>query len=426
MTGRGVGTGLGLALTLFIAAVIPARPAPQTPEIASMTGEQAQQMVRRLSPLVEDLRGLKFRDGVPVRVVNDATTRDHMKSRIARFWPEEQRRAEQIAWTQIGLLPRGTRFVGSLLSVLEEQAGGFYDPDRDTFFLLEDMPRAVAPLLMVHELTHALDDQHFGIDTLLEQAREDNDRTLALGAVVEGSGTVVMTAYLLQEIDAGGLDTSVLMEFQQTEAGRAEKLRAAPQVLQRTLLAPYFLGQTFLLRGKPGALADHISGADLDRAFRDPPESTEQVLHPEKYWDEGKRDRPRAVAVADLAATLGEGWSLTAHGTMGELYLAILTGGQSIDVNAAANARPGAWTNEAAAGWGGDRWYLYEKGDRSVTLFATLWDTGKDAREFEAALEPADELWVQRRADAVVLVAGDEDSRLADMGREALAALVNP
>ncbi len=381
-------------------------------------------MAARISPTVEKLRGLTFRTEVPVRVVNDEAARKHFRSRTARFWPEDRIRAEQIALSQIGLLPPGTDLMESLLSVLEEQVGGFYDPESDTFFVLDDMPRSIAPIILAHELTHALDDQHYGIDELLSSTIDNEDRGAAVAAVVEGSGTLVMSSFLLGEIQAGRMSPADLLGFQESEAMRAEKLMSAAPYLQRGLVSSYVLGQTFLLRGNPMQIMAGPKAGDVDRAFQDPPASSEQILHPEKYWDEANRDRPRDVDVPDLSGDLGEGWSLGASGHLGEINLAILAGSGPMNPAAPDVLFAEKWTNPAVQGWAGDRWHLYERGESRATVLVTLWDTPADAEEFENGILAVRGRRSFRRGDIVVLVAGETGDRTAVVATRVLRALL--
>src|SRR5262249_46044394 len=137
------------------------------------------------------------------------------------------------------------------------------------------------------------------------------------------------------------------------------------------------LGQKFLLRGDVTRLTGGARGADIDHAFRTPPVSTEQILHPEKYWTDGSPDLPRPVALPDLSARLGPGWKRLDPGTLGELAIATLTEPSPTDLLSPAAALGNGWTNEAASGWGGDEWSLYAKGDARFAALATVWDTAK-------------------------------------------------
>src|SRR5262249_24140774 len=198
----------------------------------------------------------------------------------------------------------------------------------------------------------------FSIDALMEKVKDDSDRSTVVGAVVEGSGSVVMTAFMLEEARAGRMDPKALKELMESEAGRAEKLKASPAVLQRSLLAPYLLGQTLSLRGDISRLAQGIHPDDIDHLFREPPTSTEQLLHPEKYWAPSHADPPLTLTPHDEASLLGEGWSLSSSGVLGELNLALLCGATNPPLDSLSAGDPSAWTNECAAGWGGDAWQL--------------------------------------------------------------------
>jgi len=390
-----------------------------------ITGEEASRLTRDLIPRVEELRGLAFKRTVPVKVVDDAEARRHFKSRLDKFFPEKMLRAEQQVYEDLGLLPAGYDLSAGIFSLLEEQAGGYYDPDSDTFYVLNDMPRAAGAVLVVHELTHALDDQHFSIDRLFERTADDSDRSAMAGAVVEGSGTVIMTAFMLQEMQAGRMSADTLRELMESEAGRAEKLMGAPAVLQRALLAPYVLGQTLALRGDASAILKGPQKQDLDRLFQELPVSTEQLLHPAKYWDPPARDLPRVLDLRDASAHLGEGWSLQAEGTLGELTLALLCGASNPPIDSASSTDPAAWTNACAGGWGGDRWQLYRKNDRFVTLLASVWDTETDAVEFEAHLKTGGRR-PSRAGAAVALVAGAANDAAESLAAEIARRLSAP
>jgi hypothetical protein len=146
---------------------------------------------------------------------------------------------------------------------------------------------------------------------------------------------------------------------------------------------------------------------DIDRAFRDPPLTTEEILHPGKYWNGKERELPRRIVLDGLETSLGSGWSVLEHGSLGEMNLAILAGAGPLDPEAPALLSPGAWTNDAAAGWAGDSWRLYSLDDRRVTLLVTAWDTIGDAEEFQGSLPAVEGRSVFRRGDTVILVAGD-------------------
>lgn len=414
-----------LALTLVLS---PAAGGARPPETASappalMTVAEASALAARIVPVVEELRGAKFERPVPVKVVDDAAARSYFQARLGRLLPESRLDPETGAYAALGLLPSGMDVRKALFDLLEEQAGGYYDPETGTFFVLADMPASIGPVLVAHELTHALDDQHYRIDALIEKVLGDADRENAVSAVVEGSGTVVMTVFAVREMAAGRMSMDAMMEIQKSEAGKAERLKAAPAILQRSLLGSYVLGAAFLMRGNLAGAIGGVPAADIDRALREPPASTEQILHPDKYWGPGAPDLPVAVALPDLAETLGAGWARLGEGTLGEMMLPLLTGGPPLDLTSPEAALPGRWTNDAASGWGGDRWALYARGPQRAIVLGTVWDTERDASEFASALVLPPGGRARRQGRAVVLVAGDTAGHGDEMVARALEAL---
>jgi hypothetical protein len=334
---------------------------------------------------VEALRGRRFRTPVPLHAVADSIMTRQLRAQMARFYPPDALRDEETACRQLGLWPAERDLQASIEAVLDEQVAGYYDTDLDAFFVARRFAPEFLPIIMAHELTHALDDQLFGIDSLVQACAGDNDRITALAGVVEGSGMVVMSMYLMTALLQGDLTEAALAQFQESEMARSVRLLEAPPLLQRDLLAPYILGMIFMLQGEPERLLSGVKGAVFDSVFTALPRSSEQLLHPWKYWDPKQRDEPTGLADPDLSRHFGAGWRKRATGVMGELRLAQLAGA-STPVLDAGIQDPEAWTNAAATGWDGDRWQLYTDGRTQVTVLATWWDSDADAREFAAAI----------------------------------------
>lgn len=383
--------------------------------LLGLTQSEADAEVAKVVPELTAIRGLTFRSKVPVTVIDDKKAREYALTRFRHMMPESKIRADQTAFRLLGLVPKDTDLLKTLLDVLEEQAGGFYDPGTKSFYLLDDMPADMTPLLTAHEMTHALEDQRYGLDARIEKLVDDDDASFALSALIEGSATLAAAAYVTSAVGSGALDAERLAAVGETVS--TERLDAMPVSLRRQLLGPYVLGLTFLSRGE--ALPGAFPKADIDAAWSRPPKSSEQILHPEKYWDKKRRDDPKRVLIPSPSKALGEGWTRSGSGILGELSLGSLVGAQT---PAGADLLMGrsSWTNAAASGWGGDRFEVWTRGDGSVVLLATVWDTAKDAAEFEAALPKQREGFSFRRAgDRVGIVAGPAGDR-----REALLALL--
>jgi hypothetical protein len=156
-----------------------------------------------------------------------------------------------------------------------------------------------------------------------------------------------------------------------TESGEVSSavVDNAPAYVRESLYFPYTQGSQFAVQ-----LFQSGGEAAVDEAFKDPPTSTEQILHLDKYLGPD-RDEPQDIPAPDLAATLGEGWSAQDNDTLGEFDLQIM-----LRENGADN-----W-EAAAAGWDGAHYTLYTNGDNALIALATVWDTENDAAEFVAAI----------------------------------------
>jgi hypothetical protein len=396
----------------------------RAPAGEKLTQAEAETSVAATLPELEAIRGLTFKRKVPVKVVDDEKARAYALARFKRMTPDAKIAADTRAYQILGLVPPGTDILGTMLDVLEEQAGGFYDPQSKSFYLLDDMPKMMTGPLTTHEMTHALEDQYYDIDGRIEKVLDDDDAAFAVAALAEGSASVAMSVSMLRAMEAGRLDASALSAMTESEAGRGEKLDAMPAVLRRQLLGPYVLGALFLARGDLATTSSGYPQADARTAWDRMPRSSEQILHPEKYWDPARRDEPLPVTLPEVAAALGPGWSRAGRGVLGELTIGSLVGAQapkSHDQRAMSTALP--WIHPAAAGWGGDRFELWTKGDAGVVLLQTRWDTPADAVEFEQALRArAPSLRARRSGTTVGVVAGSPEEKLGP----ALDRLVPP
>ena len=162
------------------------------------------------------------------------------------------------------------------------------------------------------------------------------------------------------------------------------------------------------------------ANSEIDAAFRKPPSSTEQILHPEKYWDEHLRDDPIPVALGDAGDALGAGWTRESDGVLGEINLAVMVGAPTPEPTDPQGVMGSAWTNLSASGWGGDRYELWTRGKKAVVLLSTVWDTENDAGQFLQAL--GEEPGAGRRLDGkrVALVYGQAPRKKLDRVLESM------
>lgn len=359
---------------------------PPAVEQAAWTQPELERVSREIQAQIEVLRGERFKGPVAVRLATRDDLLDYMRLRIEKSTTPERIRADGDIAKLLGVFPADKDILAMQLEFLSGQVAGFYDPDSDSFSLMDSTPRDLARTVMAHELAHALDDQLYDIDGTLAKLGDDTDRVLAFQAVVEGSGTGVMNRWTAQHM--ASLDLRSMVDSQQQQL---DSLATAPAWLWKPTLAAYLQGSAFLQRtdawlaGQTGT----VDNADIRAAFEAPPRSTEQVLHPDRYWNEATRDEP--VALAFRVGALPEGWTVLRQDTLGELAVSIVTsdaderGGLSLDLGAAALMAV-KFGNEIARGWGGDRLILLGAGSARALRWTTRWDSERDAAEFFGAM----------------------------------------
>ncbi|MFN2421743.1 MAG: hypothetical protein ABR527_10285 [Gemmatimonadota bacterium] len=328
---------------------------------------------RAVSREVAGIRDLDWRRPVDFQVSNRPTIQAYARASLEREMSSAQWESYQALLVHVGLIPAGLDLQDLVVRLYAEQIAGYYDPHVQTFYLADWLPPLLQRAVVAHEATHALQDQHFDLDRWLTELSPTEDGALARGAVVEGDAMAVMIAYLLaptgQTIEQLP-DIARLLEGQGTAISAAyPTFERAPEALQRLLLFPYVEGSRFVIE----TLGVGGWGA-VDRLYHDPPASTEQILHPERYWR--ARDVPRALNVPEGEA----GAEILTSGSWGEFGARLVLAAALGDSAAA----------EPARGWDGDRYALYRLPNGGHRFSWSLaWDTPRDAEEFTRAYTQA-------------------------------------
>jgi hypothetical protein len=271
--------------------------------------------------------------------------------------------ATEVLLHVFGLAPRDFAYRPFLIKLLTEQVAGYYDPKAQQFYLADWIELEGQKPVMAHELTHALQDQHFNLKRFEKWPKGDSDAELAAHALIEGDATLAMTLYLAKH-------PLVALAFIRSVQGQqisSEQFKRAPRVLRESLMFPYEQGSTWATQIYRRGGWDMVS-----KAFNKLPQSTEQILHPEKYF---AYEAPLKLTVPDLKQLLGPGWKPIDTDVNGEwgCYLIL-----DEYLNSVTESK------RAAAGWGGDQFALYEGSSPEDVFIAqfTAWDTAADAREF--------------------------------------------
>src|SRR4051794_34886708 len=358
------------------------RPAPASRPPAAPVGTIARR--------VEQIRGLRFRRLPRAVQVSPAQARREGLEDLDRSYPAARRRADEEVLKLLGLLAPSVDLRRVSASVFGDAVAGYYDPRSKRLRIVrgaQTANRVLEETTLAHELTHALEDQRFGL--ALGGASDSDDAALARLALVEGSATAVMLTYMQRHFSSeetlGGLFASL-----------GQDTGDLPPFVEAQLLFPYTAGRRFVERlYRTGA--GSWSLLDTAERFR-APASTEQVLHPDKYLAVEQPERVRIRA----GEVLGRGWRRVAAGTWGEWATGELLGDP-----------------RAAEGWGGDRYELWQRRGgacpapcraRDALVMRWRWDARADARRFTRALRG----WLSRRPGA---------SAVASRGREVTLVL---
>ncbi|HEY2945927.1 MAG TPA: hypothetical protein VGN09_26080 [Vicinamibacteria bacterium] len=364
---------------------------------------------------VAEVGGVPFRSDVPLRYLTRAELSRYLKDVLDDEYPVAQARADQKTLVAFGLLAPGTDLRGVRARLLEENVAGFYDerPGKKQLYAVSE-DRRLTPtnqLVLSHELRHALQDQYANVhDAIPASVGDFDDRRIAYLSLLEGDATLVMERFLLRRVP--GMEDAELSGLSMPTPA----VPGAPKVLADQLVLPYIVGRDFAR-----AVWQRGGWDAIKAAWSRPPESSEQVLHPEKFF---AREAPRPVDISYAPP----GATLVNEGVLGELLTRTLLGEGS---------------DAAAAGWGGDRFRVWDVGGRSLLVWRSVWDGPADLAEFKQALlgrlaaerTPAGERGPFRLfanapwrfaagevAGGVVLVSSDDD-RAFDA---ALAALARP
>lgn len=321
---------------------------------------------------VEAIRGLKPTADVAPVLIDDAQLRTNLSADFDEENPPAEVVLSQRTLIALGLLPAGSSLRDIVLALQSGQVAGYYSPVHKQLFVVSRSGGvgAVQRVTYAHEFTHELQDQHFDLKALGLDARDQGDRSLARLALVEGDAVSSQSAWMVKELDAADLSELIGAA---TDPAAIAALTNAPAYIRATSLFPYQDGLAFVQE-----LMQTGGYGAVNAAFARPPDSTEQILHEDKYVS---GEKPIVVAIpTDLAAQLGAGWTADAQDTLGELVLRIwLQQGGVPPTDAAA----------AAAGWGGDRLVLLHGPTGDAIALETAWDTSDDADAFATAAAQA-------------------------------------
>ena len=361
---------------------------------------------------LERFRGLNFTIPVPLVLKTRSEALAMMQAEIERDHTEEQMHIGSVTGAMTGVYPFGMDLKGETLKLMHNQVAGFYEPHSKQMVLVQgaidigfwnsavgfvSRRDLIGEMLLAHELTHALQDQHFHIEQMIDKVKDNDDRDLALKAVAEGDATLAGYGYVVGNLNQATVAAIVermntLPQTMAAQSGDAPVGLTAPMVFQ------YADGVRFV------AEAYRRGGwTAVDAIYADPPQATLQIMNPDLYFD-------RRAQLVDINLTgyqdVLAGWSKADDDTYGAMLLKVI-----IQRNLAMTAPEAALVEH----WSGDRVIVLQR-DRALTV---LWiisfrdvETAKQFGEvYESILNrisgPAIPHRIEIKASNVLIAIGD-------------------
>lgn len=382
--------------------------------------------VSRIEAGVQKVRQLQFEKPVPMVVESRDEAEQDLEAQLSHDVSDEEFEVDGRAGALIGLYPEGIQLKKATLDLLTEQVAGFYDPDAKRMILVSGtmdvglwndaaeflMQRdLMGEMVLAHELTHALQDQHFNLSGQLDALKDNDDRALALKSVAEGDATISGFGYVVGGMDQVKLD-EIVSRLSDLPALFAKEAKNAPEGLRAPLIFQYSEGVKFV------AEAYRRGGfAAVDALYRQPPQSSQQIIHPELYFVHPTP--PVEITIAGYQKLLS-GWTKADENCEGELILKVILQ-QAFGNNAPQVAVSQAWT--------GDRILSLRKGQDLSVLWMLAFGNERSASRFAAAyteaLDRRLEISVPHRVDyestMVLVVIGEAARSFAQLAPQVFA-----
>jgi hypothetical protein len=326
---------------------------------------------------VEQARARPFMTFPEVKVVTGSELDQELLAGFEDYRADLER--DEVLLKALGLLDPDLSLVEEILEMLEAGVLGFYDPEDDFLVVGGTDLGLFAQQVLVHELTHALDDQWFDLD---RDSFADDDAEYAFNAVVEGNARRVEGRWR-SELDS---DQAAVLQQEELDALSRDGLNqdlGVPPIVRQLLASPYLDGATYV---------DHLLAAGgeeaVDAALTSPPGSSEEILHPGL-----DRSADPEIVVDPPPA----GGVVQEEGRLGELLIRL-------------------WLGQLAGeGWGGDRYVTWvDASGSSCVAVDVVADTPEDLIDIETTAEG----WVQgsvetRSIDSIVTASGQDGLRIS-------------
>jgi len=358
--------GLVFILLLVLAAVA----SPASPKDAELGGERGEQLFARIDEMLAEMSkmtGLEMKRPIQRSIITREQIRDLVESRLKEQTTPEEIRAEELTLKMFGFVDEDFDLAKQYVDVLAEQATALYDYQAKQLYLATWTPEDLQEVALVHELAHALADQHFDLGKYLSKSR-GADGDLARSAVIEGQASWIMVEYAMRQSGKSMVKSPLLAvtaaSASRFEAGQYPAYASAPLYIRESLLFPYTAGLLF-----QQAVIEKHGAAGFTEVFRQPPVSSQQILHPDAYFGQRLPTKPRIPKVR-----LGRGYKTISQGQIGQWDHSILLK-QFIGEEEARDLSPH---------WRGAYYKLRENkaSSQAVLAYAVDWSSPERARRY--------------------------------------------
>jgi hypothetical protein len=303
---------------------------------------------------------------------------DKLQGNFEAEYDEQEEAIQKELLILLGLIEEDLDLYQLYLDLNKEQIAGYYDQKTKKMYVISDEQHLSVrnKMTFAHEITHALQDQHYDIEALLELSGDDSEYSMGIKSLMEGDATLAQGFFYWQALNGRERDIYV----QESDEMQSPIYDNAPEIIKESLIFPYREGSEFVL-----SIYEDGGWDAVNSIYDNPPKSMEQIMHPEKYT---AGDNPIVVGLPDLEALLGGSWDQKEAGALGEFDLKHML---------EAFIEPSEATTEATAGWGGDSFaYLRDDNGDKVLVVHSVWDSVIDAQEFFDiyADNRADDTWL--------------------------------
>ena len=351
-------------------------PAPES----SLPAEIITQM-DAIQAQVSDLRGLQALESVDRYLLSPEQLRERVMNDFMEDYSAEDARDDALVLAALGLLDPQFDLYDLFIELYSEQIVGYYDSDTKEMYIIQGTGfSGTERLTYAHEYVHALQDQHYKIEEGLRYGQEycvsNTEYCAAVQSLLEGDASLLEMQWLFTH--ATDQDIQEIQEFY--SGYESPVFESAPSFLSEDFIFPYLYGYAFV-----EAIYEAGGWTAVDQAYANPPVSTEQILHPERYPDV----TPIPVELPDYLPLLGGDWRELDRNILGEWYTYLMLAETLNEEDRLGQER----SQEAADGWAGDYYVVYhlDETNQTVLILRTMWKNESEARQFsEAFVDYAD------------------------------------